>query len=334
MGGERHAGEVGEGRHQRGGAGFDGGAEGGKVDLGKGAIRDLDGGVVAARHAGAVGGEMLRGGGEAGEALALEAAHLGLREPGGDEGVLAGALGDPTPARVAGDIEHRREGEVDAGGGGLPGGASGGRLPERGVEGARLREGDREDGAKAVQDVEPEEERDTEAASPRPRGAGAERTASRPQRLKRLPTRPERTRAATSSTPVGPVTVRPAVTMANWPIFSVRPHPRREARRPTARAGPWAARADWGRRRRRSARTRRRLSMAQLRTPGRCVKLRALPAWWVGWSARFAGLLCEVSAEYFFHNCPLIGVSSSCFAAADLISLSPLNSCQATPARS
>ena len=162
MGGERHAGEVGEGRHQRGGAGFDGGAEGGKIDLGEGAVRDVDGGIVAARRAGAVGGEMLRRGGEAGEALALEAAHLGLGEAGGDEGVLARSLGDPAPARVAGDVEHRREGEVDAGGGGLRGGAAGGRLPERGVEGAGLGEGDREHGAEAVQDVEPEEEREPE----------------------------------------------------------------------------------------------------------------------------------------------------------------------------
>ena len=40
----------------------------------------------------------------------------------------------------------------------------GGRLPERGVEGAGLGERDREDGAEAVDDVEPEEERDAEAA--------------------------------------------------------------------------------------------------------------------------------------------------------------------------
>ena len=163
MGGERHAGEVGEGRHQRGGAGVDGGAEGREVDLGERAVRDVDGGVVAARGAGAVGGEMLGRGGEAGEAVALEAAHLGLGEAGGDEGVLARALGDPAPARVAGDVEHRREGEVEAGGGGLPGGEAGGLLPERGVEGAGLGEGDREDGAEAVQDVEAEEERDAEA---------------------------------------------------------------------------------------------------------------------------------------------------------------------------
>ena len=39
----------------------------------------------------------------------------------------------------------------------------GGRLPERGVEGAGLGERDREDGAEAVDDVEAEEERDAEA---------------------------------------------------------------------------------------------------------------------------------------------------------------------------
>ena len=107
MGGERHAGEVGEGGHQRGGAGFDGGAEGREVDLGERAVGDVDGGIVAAGGAGAVGGEVLGRGGEAGEAVALEAAHLGLGEAGGDEGVLAGALGDPAPARVARDVEHR-----------------------------------------------------------------------------------------------------------------------------------------------------------------------------------------------------------------------------------
>ena len=106
---------------------------------------------------------MLGGGGEAGEGGALEAADLGLGEAGADVGVLAGALGDAAPARVAGDVEHRREGEVEAGGGGLFGGEAGGLLPERRVEGAGLGERDREDGAEAVDDVEAEEERDAEA---------------------------------------------------------------------------------------------------------------------------------------------------------------------------
>ena len=94
---------------------------------------------------------------------ALEAADLGLGEAGADVRVLARAFGDPAPARVAGDVEHRREGEVEAGGRGLLGGEAGGLLPERRVEGAGLGQRDREDGAEAVDDVEPEEERDAEA---------------------------------------------------------------------------------------------------------------------------------------------------------------------------
>ncbi len=106
---------------------------------------------------------MLRRRGEAGEGGALEALDLGLGEAGADVRVLAGAFGDAAPARVAGDVEHRREGEVEAGGLGLVGGEAGGFLPEGGVEGAGLGERDREDGAEAVDDVEAEEERDAEA---------------------------------------------------------------------------------------------------------------------------------------------------------------------------
>ena len=107
---------------------------------------------------------MLGGRGEAGEIGSLEPAHLGFGEAGADPRVFARSLGDAAPAGVAGDVEHRREGEVDAGGGALLGGGAGRRLPERGVEGAGLRERDREDGAEAVQNVEAEEERNAEAA--------------------------------------------------------------------------------------------------------------------------------------------------------------------------
>jgi len=99
----------------------------------------------------------------AGEVRALRAADLGLGEARADHRILAGPLGDAAPAGIAGQVEHRREGEVEARGRGLVGGVGGGRLPQRGIEGAGLGERDGEDGAEAVDHVEGEEERHAEA---------------------------------------------------------------------------------------------------------------------------------------------------------------------------
>src|SRR6185312_181018 len=114
---------------------------------------------------GAVAGEVLRPGQHALSAeVALEAAHLRCRDCSPEYRVFARPLDDAPPARIARDVDHRREGPVDAEsaslarGGGL-GGLDGLRRPARGE---RDRYG--EDRSHAVDHVEAEDQRDSEAA--------------------------------------------------------------------------------------------------------------------------------------------------------------------------
>src|SRR5271170_1939056 len=77
--------------------------------------------------------------------------------------ILARAFDDAAPAWVAGDVEHGREGPLDADGAGLPRGDG---LPfffDRRIPGSGHRDGHGEDGAEAMNDVEAEDERDVEA---------------------------------------------------------------------------------------------------------------------------------------------------------------------------
>ena len=68
------------------------------------------------------------------------------------------------PARVAGDVDHRREGPVQARGAGLARGDAGGALGVGRVPARRHRERDREDRAVAVDHVHREQQRDAEPA--------------------------------------------------------------------------------------------------------------------------------------------------------------------------
>src|SRR5271170_1658382 len=77
--------------------------------------------------------------------------------------VLARTFDDASPARIAGDVEHGREGPVDADGASLPRRDA---LPfffDRRIPGSGHRDGHGEDGAEAMNDVEAEDERDVEA---------------------------------------------------------------------------------------------------------------------------------------------------------------------------
>lgn len=117
--------------------------------------------VVAAAAPCAVASEVLRARDHA--PVALQSAHLCGGHGGPKHRVLARALEDPSPAGIAGDIDHGRGRPVDPGGARLAARdalrALGGlRVPRRG-------EGDRggEDGAEPVDDVEAVNQRDAPA---------------------------------------------------------------------------------------------------------------------------------------------------------------------------
>ena len=96
------------------------------------------------------------------EVVGLETAHAGAGDGGAKEGILPGALGNAAPARVARDVDHRREGPVDAGGGRLDGGDALAALDGGEIPGGRRPERDGEDGPVTVDDIEPEEQRDVQ----------------------------------------------------------------------------------------------------------------------------------------------------------------------------
>ena len=92
----------------------------------------------------------------------LEAAHARRRHERAEIRVFARAFGDAPPARVAGDVHHRRVGPVDSRGRRFGARGPGRRLRYVGVERTRFGEGNREDRPEAVDHVEPEQERDLE----------------------------------------------------------------------------------------------------------------------------------------------------------------------------
>ena len=93
------------------------------------------------------------------EALALVAAHVGAGEGRPQVRVLAGALGDPPPARVARDVHHRRERPAHALARRLLRREARRLLHQGRVPARRKAQGDREKRPEAVDHVEPEEDR-------------------------------------------------------------------------------------------------------------------------------------------------------------------------------
>jgi hypothetical protein len=75
-------------------------------------------------------------------------------------GVFTQGLGDPTPARVPGDIDHRSKGPVDTVGGSFGRADRSAAAYELRVPGRGLPEGNREDGLEAVDDVPSDKQRD------------------------------------------------------------------------------------------------------------------------------------------------------------------------------
>lgn len=158
--------------HDGGGPGTDPGAGGREMDLVQFPQPQLGLGGVTAADGGALSGEVLEhdGGLVAGEELprALHAAYQRLREPGGQVRVFAEALLRTSPARVAGDVQCRDQGDVAATGPQFGGGVGGGTFVELGVPGGADGQIDREDraveGHEAVRDLLDEQCGDTEPA--------------------------------------------------------------------------------------------------------------------------------------------------------------------------
>ena len=143
--------------HQRRDARVDRRLEWRQVDLAQRALRHLRAVVVAPRLRRAVRGVVF-GAGE--NARALESAHVRRGHGRAEHRIFAGAFGDASPARVARDVHHGREGPADpfrarfrrAGARGELGHL---RVPRRG-DGQR----NGKDGAIAVDDVVAEQQRD------------------------------------------------------------------------------------------------------------------------------------------------------------------------------
>jgi hypothetical protein len=133
----------------------------------KGPFRDIGPGVVAAALGSAVGAEVLGRGHDRvgrGQVAALEPADLRCRERAAEERVFARALDDPAPAGVAGDVDHRREGPVEACRARLSRGDARGALRVRRVPRGGHRQRNREDRAVAVDHVHAEQQRNAEPA--------------------------------------------------------------------------------------------------------------------------------------------------------------------------
>ena len=100
------------------------------------------------------------------EVRALEALHARGREQLAEQHVLAAAFDTAAPALVARDVDHRREGPVDAGARCFERRGFGGASRKIRLEARNLGERHREDGAMAVDDVGGEDQRDLQPRIP------------------------------------------------------------------------------------------------------------------------------------------------------------------------
>src|SRR5690606_29374562 len=94
---------------------------------------------------------------------ALITAHLRDGELRAEIRIFSGAFDDPSPPRIACDIDHRRESPMQSRGRGFDGGDTRGRLDALGPPRARHRHRDGENRSIAVYDVHCEQQRYAEA---------------------------------------------------------------------------------------------------------------------------------------------------------------------------
>ena len=152
----RHAVDVVERAHERGRACFSTLLERGQIHVAQQLVGNPCGVVVLAAFAGAITGEMLHAGGHGvgtAEVVALVAAHHRHTQRAGEHGVLAKAFGYASPARIAGDVHHRRERPAYAHGTGLVGSYAGAFLHQCGIPRGSLPERDGEEGLETVNHV-------------------------------------------------------------------------------------------------------------------------------------------------------------------------------------
>ena len=155
-----------ERRHQRRGIRANCGVKRRQVDVAQRPLRHLGDVVIASTLGGPVRREMLhrRGNGVArAEPAPLKSAYARGGEGGAEVRIFAGPFDDASPPRIAGDVDHWREGPVYAHRGGFCR-----RYPCRALSSLRIparRLGERhgEDRAHAVNDVEPKNQRDVKA---------------------------------------------------------------------------------------------------------------------------------------------------------------------------
>ena len=94
-----------------------------------------------------------------GEIVTLQSAHARGSEQLAEQHLLTCALDHPPPALIAGNVDHREEGPVDARPGGLERRDAAGAGGQFGLEARRLGEGNREDRSIAVDHVRAEHQR-------------------------------------------------------------------------------------------------------------------------------------------------------------------------------
>ena len=99
-----------------------------------------------------------------GQIVTLKTANHGGAQRAAEIGILAETLGDASPARIPGDVDHRRKRPVDAGCRRLDGGDARRLAHAFDVPGGGLAEGDRENRLEAVDDIPADDERYAQTA--------------------------------------------------------------------------------------------------------------------------------------------------------------------------
>jgi hypothetical protein len=141
--------------------------EGPQVHVAEFVLGDVGRRVVAAALRFAVAGEVLGAGGyrsRCREVIALESFYHRDGKVTREIRVFSRTLGDPAPAGIPGDVDHRRERPVDAGLRSLQGRDAGTLADDVGVPGRGLADGYRHYGLETVNHVAADEQRNTEAA--------------------------------------------------------------------------------------------------------------------------------------------------------------------------
>ena len=161
------AGEAVERAHGRPGARIDAGFELGQIEIAQRVIGNLGGVVIASALRSAVTNVVFEAGDDAirrGDIGALETAHGGGGVESTQPRIFTEAFRNAAPARIAREVDHRREGPIDADGRGFPRRNCLRFLKQ--VRFPRARQGQRngKDGAETVDGIVSEDQRDAEPA--------------------------------------------------------------------------------------------------------------------------------------------------------------------------